>query len=133
MITNLAKDNAPREKIMYVAPLAVLSDSRMTTDSEDAVMISRVALEALLRSAFPGLSPDDSDAVSYLCRCLDSAPIVEDHMWRDELTRMVQFGFEGEWKSESSQVDFQWFDDVEQAIDSGAISEAPLSLVDCRC
>jgi hypothetical protein len=133
MITNLAKDNAPREKIMYVAPLAVLSDSRMTTDSEDAVMISRVALEALLRSAFPGLSADDSDTVSYLSRYLDSAPIVEDHTWRDELTRMVQLGFEGEWKSENSLVDVQWFDDVEQAIDSGAISEAPLSLVDYCC
>ena len=128
MITNLSKDNAPREKIMYVAPLAVLSYSRMTTDSEDAVIISRVALEALLRSAFPGLCADDPDTVSYLSRYLDSALIVEDHTWRDELTRMVQSGFEGDWKSENSLVDFQWFDDVEHAIDSGAISEAPLSL-----
>jgi hypothetical protein len=132
MITNLAKDDALREKIMYVAPLAVLSDSRITTDSEDVVIVSRVALEALLRSAFPGLSLDDSDAVPYLRRYLDSAPIVEDYMWRDELARMVQFGSEREGKSKNSPVDLQWFDDVEQAIDSGAISEAPLSLVDCR-
>jgi hypothetical protein len=127
MLNKLAKDIAPKEKIMHIAPLAVLSYSHRTTDSEDAVMISRVALEALLRFAFPGFSADDFDAASYLNPCSEAAPIVEDYAWQDELTHMLRFGFEDGSKSKKPDMDLQWFDDVAQAIDSGAISEAPLS------
>jgi hypothetical protein len=129
----LANDIAQREKIMYVAPLAVLSYIEATTDREDAVLISRVALEALLRSAFPSFSSGDFDVASCLRAYSDTAPIVEYLTWRTELTDMVQPRSEDGSDREHSTVDVEWFDDVAQAIDSGAIRDAPLSLIGRPC
>jgi hypothetical protein len=133
MIAFLAKDIAQREKIMYVAPLAVLSYIQATTDSEDVVLVSRVTLEALLRSAFPGFSAGDFDVASCLRAYSDMAPIVEDLTWRTELTHMVQPRSEDGIDREHSTVVVEWFDDVAQAIDSGAISDAPLTFIGRPC
>jgi hypothetical protein len=117
---------------MYVAPLAALSYNQRPTDSEDAVT-SHIASEALLRSVSPGFSADDFDAGSYLSPYSTTSPIVEDHMWRDALTPMMHLEFRAGSEIKSSDLNVQWFDDVAQAIDIGAISEAPLSLVDHLC
>ena len=133
MIASFAKDTALQEKIMYVAPLAALSYNQRPTDSEDAVSISRIALEALLRSVLPGFSADDFDASSYLSPYSTMPPIVEDHMWQDALTSMMPLELRAGSECKESNLDIHWFENVAQAIDSGAISEAPLSLVDHLC
>ena len=117
---------------MHVAPLQTLSCSQFIMGSKDIVTISRFALEALLRAAVPGYSADDMDVASYVGRYSDMTPPTGYQMWRDELVDLVRYGTEDGHEA-ASDLEIQWFDDVAQAIDSGAISEAPLSLVAHRC
>ena len=51
-------------------------------------------------------------------------------MWRDELVHLVRNASPDEDETATSGVEIQWFDDVAQAIDFGAVSENPLSLTD---
>jgi hypothetical protein len=118
---------------MHVAPLPALSCSQFIMGSKDVVTISRFALEALLRAAVPGYSAHDFDFASHAGRYSDMTPIPGDQMWRDELVDLVRYETEDGREAESAAVNIQWFDDVAQAIDFGAISEAPLSLVAHLC
>jgi hypothetical protein len=118
---------------MYVAPLPALSCSQSIMDSRDVVTISRFALEALLRAAVPGYSADDLDVASHVGRYSDMTPIASYQMWRDELVDLVRYETDVGHEAGASGLDIQWFDDVAQAIDFGAISEAPLSLANRPC
>jgi hypothetical protein len=117
---------------MHIAPLPPLSYAQFIMGNEDVVAISRFALEALLRAAVPGFCGDDLDVASYLSPCSDTVPITRD-VWRDELAHLVRNASEDRCETKASDVDIQWFDDVKQAIDFGAISEAPLALVNRLC
>ena len=116
---------------MHIARLPVLSYSQLIMGSDEVVTVSRSALEALLRAAAMGFSVGDMDAASYLRPCSDIVPIVRNRVWRDELVHLVRNASEDE--GEASGVEIQWFDDVAQAIDFGAVNETPLSLVDGLC
>ena len=118
---------------MRVAPLSALSSHQAIMDGRDAVMVSRLALEALLRPTSPGVSLDDLTVASYYGPGLSLPLTADDILWLDEPVNALRCGSEYRFDTETSAVDIQWFDDVAQAIDSGAISETPLSLADRPC